>query len=509
MRGELGEALVDQRQPALDLGDHPLRRAVLLGDALRQPVRASCSRDRRSPRAISAASAPALPMPADACSTSAATAADWTSMPGPDFVERRRCPFEQGVERAGEAAVALRRPAPRHVAPAVSISARRAASRSVASRDQLVSFARALGEIADLLTQLRALSRWTRFRSSAIARSRPARFLQRAADRRAGRRYRCARLRAARSSSSPCRLSFSLLPSNSRVIPPSLPVASSPSCIKCWPITPARCGCRDPLREHLESASSDCASLRIAMTERVKRSDSLRRVRPNISHTRPSSASGPAAIASHCATYGDDSGCPASVRPADQAGYRSHSSGKDGERDGEHLAAAGAPLVARRFAGLRPAFLVERGSCATIRAASARGAPPHRHGRWQRFGALGVGCHRNADFTIFEGTRKRLERNIAEAGRDERYDGGRRADRSLSGRRQRGASRACFRSQAHLDRISGSVRRGRGAAPIVIVVERVPAGASGRGRAAPPRRPRRLSPSATSAKRSAGSRPDR
>ena len=35
LRGELGEALVDQRQPAIDLGDHPLRRALLLGHPAR------------------------------------------------------------------------------------------------------------------------------------------------------------------------------------------------------------------------------------------------------------------------------------------------------------------------------------------------------------------------------------------------------------------------------------------------------------------------------------------
>ena len=67
------------------------------------------------------------------------------------------------------------------------------------------------------------------------------------------------------------------------------------------------------------SASSDWASLLIAMTERVKGSASLRRVRPKISQTSPSSAKGPAAMASHWASSGDESDCPASVRPADHA----------------------------------------------------------------------------------------------------------------------------------------------------------------------------------------------
>ena len=59
--------------------------------------------------------------------------------------------------------------------------------------------------------------------------------------------------------------------------------------------------------------------MRIATTERVNRSASLRRVRPNISQTRPISASGPVRIAIHCATAGLVSGSPASTRPADHA----------------------------------------------------------------------------------------------------------------------------------------------------------------------------------------------
>src|SRR5205823_5450289 len=38
MRGELGEALIDQRQSALDFGEHALRSTILLGDAARQAL---------------------------------------------------------------------------------------------------------------------------------------------------------------------------------------------------------------------------------------------------------------------------------------------------------------------------------------------------------------------------------------------------------------------------------------------------------------------------------------
>ena len=57
----------------------------------------------------------------------------------------------------------------------------------------------------------------------------------------------------------------------------------------------------------------------MAITERVKASASLRRVRPNISQTKPSKANGPAATATHDASSGEVSGRAASACPADQA----------------------------------------------------------------------------------------------------------------------------------------------------------------------------------------------
>ena len=60
------------------------------------------------------------------------------------------------------------------------------------------------------------------------------------------------------------------------------------------------------------------------MTERVKASASLRRVRPNISQTRPSNASGPVAIATHDASSGELNGRAASAWPADHALNANH-----------------------------------------------------------------------------------------------------------------------------------------------------------------------------------------
>ena len=57
----------------------------------------------------------------------------------------------------------------------------------------------------------------------------------------------------------------------------------------------------------------------MAITDRVNFSDSLRLVRPNISQTRPVSASGPVRIATHCAICGLVRGSVARDRPADQA----------------------------------------------------------------------------------------------------------------------------------------------------------------------------------------------
>ena len=79
--GELGEALVDQRQAAVDLGDHALRGAILLGDAARQAFERRRSHGRCSRPAI-----PRLPRRPCRCRRtlarpSAATAAACASMP--------------------------------------------------------------------------------------------------------------------------------------------------------------------------------------------------------------------------------------------------------------------------------------------------------------------------------------------------------------------------------------------------------------------------------------------
>ena len=94
----------------------------------------------------------------------------------------------------------------------------------------------------------------------------------------------------------------------------------SPSPIKSPAIRPSVRWLSSICRDRAAKISwSELASVRIATTERVKRSVSLRRVRPNISQARPISASGPVRIATHCAIPGLDSGWSASARPADQA----------------------------------------------------------------------------------------------------------------------------------------------------------------------------------------------
>jgi hypothetical protein len=75
----------------------------------------------------------------------------------------------------------------------------------------------------------------------------------------------------------------------------------------------------DPLRQHLEQRFERARLGAHSDHRPVKRSASLRRVRPNISQARPSSASGPVAIATHSAIAGEVSGSPPSARPADQA----------------------------------------------------------------------------------------------------------------------------------------------------------------------------------------------
>ena len=163
-------------------------------------------------------------------------------------------------------------------------------------------------------------------------------------------------------------------------MPPSLPVVSSPSCIRCWAIM-RQLGAAvvDPLRKHFEKpferARFACAS---RSTERVKRSASLRRVRPNMSQTRPSSASGPAATASHCATCGEDRGCPPSARPADQARIAEPQRRKDRERAAEDLPPAGA-AASSRWPALAP-LLIGRSRLEMSAAPLSSSSGPAAHG---------------------------------------------------------------------------------------------------------------------------------
>ena len=167
VRRKLGEALVDQRQAAVDLGDHPLRGAVLLGD----PAATAPSSERVGmvddwPRALRRLRRRPCRCPAEACSTSAATAPDWTSIP-------ERISSSVAEVRSSKASSAPEKPD--------SASPTRAGGRGAGGfdlgqprgepvgrlGDELVGLAGAFGELADLLAEARPLLAPTRCRSSA------------------------------------------------------------------------------------------------------------------------------------------------------------------------------------------------------------------------------------------------------------------------------------------------------------------------------------------------------
>ena len=138
---------------------------------------------------------------------------------------------------------------------------------------------------------------------------------------------------------------------------------------------------------------------------------------------------------------------------------------KKDERDAEHLRPL-SPLTTR----------LSLGSATDSSADGCSGTPTLGQFEWLgrigcgRFGALGIGYHRNGDFNIFEGPRKRLER----AG--EGYRG--MAVGGLIGAYQEddnGALHALL-PLAGRTLVEYQVRclAAAGAAPIVIVVERVP-----------------------------------
>ena len=118
VRGELGEALVDQAEAAVDLRDHPLRRAILLGDPLRQRLERGIGmvdvggeRFRRFGAGLADARRRLLDQRRDRRRLDVDA--------GADFVERRGGAFEQCVERARKAGFRFARRAPSPSTPAL------------------------------------------------------------------------------------------------------------------------------------------------------------------------------------------------------------------------------------------------------------------------------------------------------------------------------------------------------------------------------------------------------
>ena len=297
-----------------------------------------------------------VPMPAEACSTNAETAAAWASIPvriSPSVVEVRSSNALSAPEKFASASP-TRAAAP---TPAVSISARRAASRSVASAIIRSASPGALGEHGDLLAEdARPLPPIRCQPSAAVRRPLGPCFGAREVVEQHS-RCRCALPRprgpAPGRGGRAVRCSIELAGD-----PAKPPVASSPSCISCCAIivssarlSPIRCASTS------SNASSDRASWRIATTERVNRSASLRRVRPNISQARPSRASGPAATATHCATARRRQRLADERAAGRPGGVGKPQRRREAERDPEHLASASAALFALCF---RPLLLVER-----------------------------------------------------------------------------------------------------------------------------------------------------
>ena len=411
IRRELGEALVDQRETAVDLGDHALRCAFLLGDPARQGFERVCWRDRCWRASVSAALGAGL---ADAGGRLLDQGRDRGRLgvdAGANLLEGFGGSLEQCIERAGKARLSLVDRAGGSSAGDFDLGQPAARGVSLASPSSSSASRVSLGESADLAPEFGRLRSRIRCRPSEFAR-RATRAVFSARGRSSSSTAMSLRAdSAARSSASPCRTSFSLLESNSRVMPPSLPVASSPSCIRCWEIIVSsvrlsliRC------ERTSSSASSEWVSVRIATTERVNRSASLRRVRPNISQTRPSNASGPAASAIHCANAGEVSGCPpVRVRPTRRcrrATARRGASERCRVPGGRRL-----PRASCRCSG--PLLLASnsaRTPCRRWSIPAVAESPPAVTGEWRPGRAWGLGFMAMGSLPSLTASRKRLER---------------------------------------------------------------------------------------------------
>ena len=115
--------------------------------------------------------------------------------------------------------------------------------------------------------------------------------------------------------------------------------------------------------------------------------------------------------------------------PGRPGGISEPQRGEDRQRSRKHLPAARAAFLGGLF---KPLFLVESRLDEIDAVAAARGLC-RVAGRRQGFGALWSGCHRNGQFTIFDGARKRLERDWGCNGAGQVGHGDWRADRGLSG----------------------------------------------------------------------------
>ena len=151
--GKLGEALIDQAQPAVDFCDHPLRGALLLGHAARQfverRIRAADVRSERA-RGLDSGGANASRRLLDKRGHGRCLSVD----PGSDFTQRSRGAVEQRVERAREIRFCFTDPGGRADSGGIDL---RQACREAVGRfgDHPVGLAGAFREDCDLLAQMR------------------------------------------------------------------------------------------------------------------------------------------------------------------------------------------------------------------------------------------------------------------------------------------------------------------------------------------------------------------
>ena len=306
VRRKLGEALVDHGQAAVDLRDHLLRGAFLFGDPVRQRLERGVGMveiGRERLRGLGSGLADAGGGLLDQRRDRAGLDVD----PGADFGERRGGAVEQCVEGSGKAGFRFVDASGCRGAGAFDFGQPRGQPVGRLG-DDLVGLAGPFGELADLVAELGRLLR--RFAADGakllgeLARGLlgarqileqhadvVARGLGGAVERFAvAQQLLAAAVEFARD---PAELAGGVVAELHQMLRDHRQLGAAVV---------------DPLREHFEQRFERLASARIAMTERVKRSASLRRVRPNISQTRPISASGPAATAIHCAIAGEVNG---------------------------------------------------------------------------------------------------------------------------------------------------------------------------------------------------------